>query len=767
MRLRLQIGKTPLQMLKLPKLLIPFIATFYTVCSQTSALGDDSTSVSTSVFHKIESSSPQNLEDSVDLVFDYIFALKEENKSPTELIKAILPLCKKDESNRVYRLGPVLAQHWLVALNDFSVDAPESMTLLNRALATIVDYPPHILSPDSVQTLLRFAKEIEELKTPNDELQKTRVSTLRQLVIMARANKECSQKIGTLALEQIAAIDSTAVKESEWRDVISQVIGSYTSEYPRSKNNGDLLFRDAIAIAAIAARTNNKYLQLHYLYNELFRRCTNVEALEAQLTLVDAAKQLKIDDNTLHKMFVQLACAYLRAGKPQQAEEVLTKQIQAQNPIDVLLLVECLRKQGKFSYADKLCQKLATSKLSFQIMYPSSFVAMANAVRAEILIEQKNYQVALPLLISADSWFSNAVSHENRNVQELIFMDDLVPNEISVLSNLALTYEKLGRKSDVQRIKLTLSEVKKQSKLAILFVERDFLVSDAKAGIDSETSQNQARRMVEILEFIETDLSKREKLILDYAESLVRHGKSKSAIACIEAAEKSGIIKNSTKMGTRFRALRIFIAEEREDLTGASQLLKDLPSANGQSLSDDSLRIAELEARLALLTRDYPLAETKSRPLEVAIDSSSKFHPNGHQDSKRDQFVSEHSEAILDRVLTLNQLHDYKGAARLARLLLLIPNQYDRTGASSAANLALAYANDGHKGLADAALHEAQFKDRGSFPFAPSRYEIDAKEKLAVLSEMKDNPLRARRYRAEAEEVREQLDRNNTRQSAH
>ncbi|MBA3860328.1 MAG: hypothetical protein C0507_25760, partial [Cyanobacteria bacterium PR.3.49] len=64
--------------------------------------------------------------------------------------------------------------------------------------------------------------------------------------------------------------------------------------------------------------------------------------------------------------------------------------------------------------------------------------------------------------------------------------------------------------------------------------------------------------------------------------------------------------------------------------------------------------------------------------------------------------------------------------------------------------------NEGHKGLSDACAQEAAFKDFSSISLAPSRYMADAKDKLAQLSERRNNTVRAKRYRAEAQAMRTQ-----------
>ncbi len=273
-----------------------------------------------------------------------------------------------------------------------------------------------------------------------------------------------------------------------------------------------------------------------------------------------------------------------------------------------------------------------------------------------------------------------------------------------------------------------------------------------------------AKRLVEISPALEKQLEKRAELVLKYAESLVKKGEPNSADLCLNAlASKEFLLPSLTSLTgqsirRRLLADRIMASEERYDLTSARALMKEFVAAPGKTSSED-LRISEVDARLSLLSGDYELAESKSRALEAALDatiSSSAVL----QISPRDNFVNEHREAILDRVQALNHTGKYAQAARLVRLVLLMPYSntlFSRTGAACAANLAFAYANSGHKGMGEVFEQEAAFKDLSSLPLAPSRYMVDAKEKLAVLSEARGNLPRARRYRAEAQAMRSQL----------
>jgi len=253
---------------------------------------------------------------------------------------------------------------------------------------------------------------------------------------------------------------------------------------------------------------------------------------------------------------------------------------------------------------------------------------------------------------------------------------------------------------------------------------------------------------------------KRTNQLLDFAEIYIRSGKPKSAEVCIEACGSKNLDFTKNDMNVHLRTLvdRIFIAEAKGDIKQAHDLFKSLPTTGATKTTELEARVAEAEARLALLEGDFRQAEEKSQKLERLMDSMPNTSEHEYNQTPRDKFVAEHAQSIMDRVQILNHLQKYKSAARLARWLL-VRRSYpmDQFGFDAASNLAFAYQNDQHTGLASTFIQEAIYKDFASNHLAPSLYKADAKERMADLSELRANPVRARRYRAEAKEIREQL----------
>jgi len=743
---------------RLSRLLATSLAAFYTICSTLTAHADEAES--SALITKINAGTRANIEETADNISDYVYLLNEDKKTPQECVETLLAFCRVNSTNNQFQQGAVFYLHWLVALKGFSVIDVDSMKLLHQVLSTFVHSSPQNISSESAKMLLKLGGEVLKVETQTRELQEIKVLTLWQLALLAQNDKTYGRKLGTFALEQMAEFGATP--ESERRDAIFRVLYSYAAEQPRSKADGDLLFRDAIAVGKILKKTNNKYDFQHVdsVYNQLLWRCTSVEALAAQEELAKEARRLKVDEKTLDTILLQLACAYLRANKPNKAEELLSQEIQKPNPMEKLLLIECLRRQRKYVHAETLAKQVAKTQFSFQIRYPSLYVALANALCAQLLIDQKNYSSALPLLICADTWFSNGIAHDNSEVREFAYLEDLIPDEVTVLSNLALVYDKLSRKTDAQRIRQTLERVQRERRASLLSVERDALNNAALAGHDSDKTIWQAKRFVEVNIGLEKDPKKCAEGILDYAETLIKQGKPKSAQVCLDAFEHSDLVEknNNPDMRVRLSVDRILIAEERGDLDSARILLKELPKDTALKQLNDQLRICEAEARLALMSGEFHLAESKSVLLEKALENTSPKPDKNYFESQRDKFVKEHAEGLLDRVQTLNHNQKYEQAAKIARLLLIsAQNQFDRAGVDSAAHLSLAYARTGHKGLAQALEYEATYRNRASYPLPPSRYFADAKETLAILSEMNNNPIRARRYRAEAQEILDQM----------
>lgn len=743
-------------MQNLLKSIIPSFAAFYTICSAFSAYADEAKPPVQSLADQISAS--VDIEETFELVSDYIFLLREEGKSPAQCIESVLRLCKYDDVNKQFRIGPVFGEHWLSAFKGFSVSDLDSMTLLHRALSTLVSSSPQWIPRQSAEMLLKLAQQVNEIDSPTKEAQKLKTQTIWKLALIAQSDKEFGRQLGTLALEQMAKCSD--ISEGERRDALFRVTLSYSETHPLEAKDGDLEFRNVMAAAKILKSSKNKYDFEHLtsVYNQLRRRCTKEQTLIAQERLANAAETLNVEDKSRSIVLLQLGCAYFRAGKFDKAEEVFSKQ--AQKPIAQVCLAESLRKQKKYTKADQLLQKLAKTRFSFDLRYPSLYIGMANALRAQIFLDQQNYQKALPFLLAADTWFSNGVAQDNIDMRDFSFVDEVVPNDLTVLSNLELVYTKLGKKVDSQRISQIIAKVKREREINQLSVERDALILAAQKGGDTDSAVAQAKRVVEVYRVLEKDPTKRASLELDYAESLLRHSKTKSAEECIKALQQPThhSVQLDFAIRKRIDIDEILIAEERGHTTKARTLLKVLAEKNQPQTLDISLRMSEAEARLALLTKDYVAAETKSRIVETTLAAQSKEGPKDYIASARDKFVNEHNEAIVDRIQALNQLQNYKQAAKLARVLLVSNNSYnDRVGADAAAQLAFSYSQDGHDGLARSMQHDAAYRNRASFPMEPSRYEADSKETLAILCEKQENLIRSRRYRSEAKDIREKL----------
>jgi hypothetical protein len=709
--------------------------------------------------------SKTNFNAAVELLFDYLFALREERKSPREQVELLLEFCNTDKTNQLFRYGPVYTQHWLIALRDFHVTDIDSMKLLDRALSGFVNEAPNDISSKAAEHLLNLGNEVASIETPTLETKKAKAQTIWHLFLLCQKDKVFGHKLGTLAIEQIA--DMPELQDAVARSATFRVLYSF-SEQPSTKDDGDLLFRDVVAVSKIIHSTKNlaDLTNASGIFGELALRCSTENALEAQKGLVESAQLVNGNEKLLATLNLQLASAYINCGQLHQAETILLKQKNGLKPIGGLCLAECFRRQRKFVEADKLATELTLSNPSFDTQYPSFYKAMAKAIHAQSLIDQRKYALAVPLLTAADRWFNSDVARDRMEIRNFSFVESTLPNENKVLANLALVYGKLGRKVDEQKAKKVLAEVEATNTRNSLLSEKTALEQlAALQNGEQERSFNQTKRVIDIITASEKNAEMKVKMILDYAEVLIKTGKVVSANMCLQAGANTKLVSSiDQNLQLRISIDRVLLAEARGDLNQASSLIKDLQRDNSLQSSESQLRIAEAEARLSLLNGDFEQAEHKSRPLESALGNMSTKAERDHELSQRDKFVREHSYAIMDRVISLNQVQKFNMSARLARLLLLLRSN-DHLETDAAANLAYAYSQTKHKGLADAFTQEAEFKNFENYYHSTSRYLIDAKEKLAALREA-SNPVRARRYRAEAKEIREQLDKNNSSDSS-
>ncbi|MBA3857775.1 MAG: hypothetical protein C0507_12780, partial [Cyanobacteria bacterium PR.3.49] len=668
-------------MLKQLRILATSLAAFYTICAPVTAQAEESSSQSTALISNIRTNQKGNWTETVELIFDYLFLLKEEGKTSKERVEALLALYEPDPVNKgLFKFSAVSCAHWLMVLKDFHVENFDDIRLLNQALAKFVDAGIQNVPSQDSAWLLNLGRSVLKVEASSKDALKVKVSTLRQLALLTQKDKYVGRQLGVNALEQMA--DCGDVSEYERRDLISRVFLSYTGEQPGGNDDGDLLFRDVIAAAKIVHQTKSRYdfSNLDGIYNEVCRRCTDEQALAAQRVLVEEAHLVGLDGEPLHALLLQLTNALLSAGRLDEAVDVLSKQIKKPQPIDNLVLSACLLKQSKYAAAEKLAHQVAVTRFPINEKYPSHYVAMASAIRAHALIEQRNYFGAIELLIHADSWFSKSLARQHEETEgKYPFFKDLLPSDTSILSDLAMVYEKTGRKSKADRTRQALAKLKLEKERNSLAVETNALTqfASSESGETLATVKN-AKRFIGICPQFEKVPEKRLQLILGYIEALIRSGKLISAQMCIDAC--SGAAYAPTNSQPKFRARiivdNILLKIEKDNLVEANELMKGfLADAEAKAAIDD-LRFAEVDARLSLLSGDYARAESKSRVLQAALDACPEVPSIEYHSSPRDELVTLHPEAILDRAQILNHLKKYSQAAKLSRLLLLNSDRF-------------------------------------------------------------------------------------------
>lgn len=741
---------------KLAKSLTVSLAAFYTICSCLTARADDEKSTSASILKQIDASVVWKYDEWRELIFDYLYALKTEGKSAKEQLELLTKICDQGKSSQQFRYGPVYVQHWLIPLSELHVNDLDSMKVLDRALSTFVQATPLEVPRQAAERLWKLGCEVEKVETDTTETKKVKVLTIWHLALLTQKDKVFGRKLGTMALEHMANfVDTPAV---ERRDAIFRTMYGY-SENPRTKYDGDLLYRNVFAIAKILKNSKDldDIANTGFIYYQLALRCAPKAALVAQKEIADSAKLSKPNETITNSIYLQLAAAYLGDQQISKAEKVL-QEIRHPSSLVKLLVADCFCRQRKYLETEKLTKNLELISSTLDVQYPNQIIAAAKAIRAQSYVDQKKYASALPLLVSADQWFSGN-AYDNVVIREHPYLEKILPSEANILSNLVLVYDKLGRKQDKRRTAETLSKVQRDNQRKTLLKERDELLTlAARPEKDSERTFDEAKRYIEIVRNLEESAKSRTTQILEYAELLIAYGKENSAELCLNNLMNESLSAENSDPESRLRLAvdRIFIAEAKGDLATADSISKALPESNEKISLDNQLRVSEAKARLSILNGKFEQAELSSRLVESVMEQTSN-DAREHSESNRDKYVRQHQLALLDRVQTLNHVHKFKEAAKLSRLLLRT-NQWplDHIGADAAANLAYAYSQDGHLGLAATFRQEAEYKGFGSYYLPPSRYLADAKMRLADLAATKSNPIRAERYRAEAREIRDQ-----------
>lgn len=687
-----------------------------------------------------------------EVISDYLFILEEGKVSSAERLRILNLFFDSIVGSGINHFMPIFftTEHWLNPIVSLSVTDVNSLKLLNASLKKIEGRSISSITSRHAEALFRLACDVAKVQSDTADTDTLRVQVLWKLSSLAENDKEFGRKLATLAVEQMAKLD--VAPEEERRDASAKVLRSYFA-IDKELEDGDLLIRDVNAISKIVSQSKKEFSLDHFagIYQQLQRRCSATESLVGIEKLLSAALDAQIDEGCLQLLRQQLSCAQMRVGNFSNASEILAKRLSKPKLIDKVLLAECLVNEHRFTEAEVTVQDILKVKASDEVRFPSMYVTFANAISAEIAIKKKQYDVALPLLISADSWFGNSLSQNNMDLQQYPYLDGLIPSENRVLSDLVFVYNALGKTAEAKRTRGMLETVSQRKNRSDLFSEKEYLLGFNSLVTFKQDPKKRAERIIEICQGLETAPDRQLASVLECVEVLLRMRKYLEAQACLRVAHLKFTSLNDQALKRQFLKDSILAAELSNNKDDMKRLFEKFLAE--KNVDDDF--VSEIETRMAILNSDFVSAERASCNLEKTIYALSADSTQVLIPTPRDKFVSEHRSKLLDRVHALNALMRYEDAARLARLLLVHCSEGESLVSASSALLGFAYKHSGHNGLGVACQKDALLRLRYDMQFGADRYFAIALEQLAVMEDESGNKLRAKRYRMEA---KKQLD---------
>lgn len=253
--------------------------------------------------------------------------------------------------------------------------------------------------------------------------------------------------------------------------------------------------------------------------------------------------------------------------------------------------------------------------------------------------------------------------------------------------------------------------------------------------------------------------------MLDESETLITHNAPDSADYLLDMCIRPPFSDKTTpeSITQRVRNDRIWIAETKGDLNSAETTLKQIPASTPDKDDANSMRTAELRARLALMKGDYSESLRHSEVFDTHDDQIPKDAGRrsfGYSLTPDEQFTDKYQLAIMDRANALFHLGRFTDSERLLRKLIV--DTSSQVQAQALICLAYCYSRTSHAGLAHACLAETLSKLE-SAPFQRiASANTDTFLKLALLEATDNNPVRSERYRAKARAIAEKAGLQNT-----
>lgn len=729
------------------RLLLP-LAAFYTIWGFSAAHAQEQHVQSTRLLDEITRTKQQfDQAGRNSLIADYVYSLELENATPTEQLKALQKLCSANQS---LAYG-IFAGNWLTVLRNYRINNFDDIHVMQLALMQNHFPSPKNTSCEDAQKLLQLATQIDKFETTSEAQQITKAEALIGLSKMMRSDRYFGRRIANLALKNTASNPKISVDLQ--RDLINLAFSSFNGPYRQDRSDGALLLETVTMSSEIAnefAKNHSDvplFMYINFIFSELANRCSTAETVKAMEVFVPAVTKTKVEKQVPGTLQSQLGYSYMLNKNWEKAEMVFST-IRKATLLDRLCLAECLRMQRKYAQADRIARAIKNVDQSKSEEHPSQFVAIANAIRAQCLIDREKFKEAEKLLEAADQLYAHGFNDRNFPFRYDNVIWKIIPGEQKILTNLILVSGKLNKKEEFDSISKQLQLALNKNATMEAMEKKQYVLQES-YGLQqcSPKALDIVKVCIEFCAEAGQDPTERAQLLLDYGESLIRKGAAEAAEACFDACKGSIFIdkKNEPFVKAKVAICRMLNALYQNKNEEAKQLNVEL--VNQYKIGRNKFLYVEASSKLATAETDYSKAEQLSRVLQEQYD----FLPLSDKDSL-DKFLNENRYAIIDRVQTLMRLNRFDEAASLNRKLLQASNrQPDPILAAGYANLALAYQNTNHPGLAKAAQQISESGLELITDDADKAYIKDAYQKLSELNDVRQNSIRQKRYQKLAE----------------
>lgn len=387
-------------------------------CTTNSVRTGSATAHSSLLRERLEKQMGEHDQDAAETWSDYFFALNIEKNSPEQIL-----LERKSLMDRYSRNGVVgLASRMEIQHRDLQ-QPNDARNRLNRSL--------------------------EQLgKLPCDQHQRQGIYDDISAVI-SRSDSPASEDLrcGELVIDSMFCGNNPNFRSFD--RFLYTLLHSMRNKYC-AKAASQRVLDLALEKGAAAGHDKDTVCQVPELtgpryFCELWTHFSPESVLSRQKVLKAAFAPVQAGSGLSRILNFRLACAHLKCNEVSKAESLLQTALSQGKPEDSnisdfwikVLFAECYLRSDRIGSYKKVLDEIA-KEIPCEDKWKAEHNAYLYSLRAKLHMKNKQYTEAASCLRYADQWFGSRLTVKDPISEEEVYLGELIPNELSVLEDLAV-----------------------------------------------------------------------------------------------------------------------------------------------------------------------------------------------------------------------------------------------------------------------------------------------------------------------------------------